>query len=70
MKYITDNEIAVKCYDDAVAIAETLMANHYIVMLSKEENVYIVNYIYSEDCDRNDVVFINREEMEDMIFDD
>ena len=70
MKYITDKEIAVKCYDDAVAIAETLMANHYVVMLSKEENVYIINYIYSEDCNRNDVVFIDREEMEDMIFDD
>jgi hypothetical protein len=69
MKYITDKEIAVKCYDDAVAIAETLMANHYVVMLSKEENVYIINYIYSEYCDRNDVVFIDREEMEDMVFD-
>lgn len=70
MKYITDKEIAVKCYDDAVAIAETLMENKYVVMLSKEENLYIINYIYSEYCDRNDVVFINREEMEDMIFDD
>lgn len=69
MKYITDKEIAVKCYDDAVAIAETLMANHYVVMLSKEENVYIINYIYSEYCDRNEVVFIDREEMEDMVFD-
>lgn len=69
MKYITDKEIAVKCYDDAVAITETLMANHYVVMLSKEENVYIINYIYSEYCDRNDVVFIDREEMEDMVFD-
>lgn len=70
MIYITDNEIAVKCYDDAVAIAEILMANHYVVMLSKEENVYIVNYIYSEDCNRNDVVFNDRAEIEDMIFDD
>ena len=69
MIYITDNEIAVKCYDDAVAITEILMANHYVVMLSREENVYIINYIYSENCDRNDVVFIDREEMEDMIFD-
>lgn len=70
MLYITDNEIAVKCYDDAIAIAEILMANHYVVMLSKEENIYIVNYIYSIDCDRNDVAFIEREKIEDMIFDD
>ncbi len=69
MRYVTDNEIAVKNYADALTLAETLLNNGYVVMLSREENLYIINYIWSQKgCNRNDVVFQDREIVEDEIF--
>ena len=69
MKYLTNNEIAVHSYEDASKLAETLIANGYVVMISKEEALYIINYIWSQrEADRNDVTFISREEMEDILF--
>ena len=69
MDYITKHEVAVHCYEDAVSIAETLLKNNYVVMLSREEQLYIVNYVWSpQGASRNDVVFVSREEFEDFIF--
>lgn len=67
--YITKNEVALHSFEDAVAIAKILLANGYVTMISKEEQLYIVNYIWSaEDANRNDVAFMDREELEDFIF--
>jgi len=67
--YITKNEIALHGFGDAVAIAKTLLDNGYVAMISREENLYIVNYIWSpNDANRNDVAFMNRDELEDIIF--
>ena len=45
------------------------MEEDYVVMLSKEENLYIINYIWSSNyADRNDVVFASRENFEEYIF--
>ena len=68
--YVTKDEIA--CHDEhnAFEIAEKLMKEGYVVMLSKEEKLTIINYIWSENnADRNDVCFNSREEVEDFIFD-
>lgn len=65
MKY----EIAVHSYEDAQALAGLLLKNDYIVMISKEENLYIVNYIWSpNNANRNDVVFMTQEDFEDILF--
>ena len=70
MNYITKNEIALHSFEDAISIAETLLKNNYVVMLSREENLYIVNYEWSpQGANRNDVAFISREKLEDFIFD-
>lgn len=61
MTYLTKNEVAVKTYSDALSLAEILLNNNYVVMISKEEHLYIVNYEWSERSDRNDVIFINRD---------
>lgn len=61
------NEIAIKDKDRAFAVAEALLEEDYVVMISREEQLYIINYIWSDTCDRNDVVFINREEYEEQI---
>ncbi len=67
--YITKNEIALHSFEDAVAIAKTLLDNGYVTMISREEQLYIVNYVWSpNDADRNDVAFMDREELEDIIF--
>ena len=69
MIYLTSNEIAVHNFSSARRLAEELLENGYVVMISKEENFFIVNYVWSEhDADRNDVVFNNRETVEDILY--
>ena len=65
MKYkptlIPEGEIPVNDFDDAAAIAKILVKNGNVVMLSKEEDLTIVNFIWSQNkSDRNDVVFMDR----------
>lgn len=69
MNYLTNNEIAVHNFSSAKRLAEELLENGYVVMISKEESLFIVNYIWSQnDANRNDVCFQSREEIEDIIF--
>lgn len=46
-------------------VRQMLTKGHYVVMLSREEKFWIVNYLYSDLCNRNDVVFMSREEFEE-----
>ena len=60
------NEIALHSAESAFKIAEELLSNgDYVVMISREEQLWIVNYKHSENCNRNDVVFMSRDEWED-----
>ena len=68
MKYLTDNEIAVKSFANAETLAELLLDEGYVVMISREEKLYIVNYLWTPHADRNEVCFMDRSEMEEMIF--
>lgn len=63
-KYLEQEGIAVKTYKEAAAIAEILAENDYCVMISREDALWIVNWVWSETGDRNDVIFINRGEYE------
>lgn len=65
-KYLTDNEIAIKDYDKACLIQEILLEEGYVVMMSREERLWIINWIWCPDgyADRNDVIFISREDYE------
>ena len=45
-------------------VRQMLTKGHYVVMISREEELWIVNYQYSDTCDRNDVVFMSREDFE------
>ena len=58
-------EIALDTYEDAVATAEILLRNNYVVMLSREEAMFIVNAVFAVYGDRNDAVFMSREYFED-----
>lgn len=59
-----ENEIAVHDKEVALKIIDLLVDQAYVVMLSREENLYIINYLYSQYSDRNDVVFMNREDFD------
>ena len=58
------DEIAVSDKEVALKIVDLLVDQDYVVMLSREEDLYIINYLYSKYSDRNDVVFIDREEFD------
>lgn len=65
-KLIPNNEIALNDFDDAVTIAKILMKNGNVVMFSEEEDLTIVNFMWSQgECDRNDVVFMDRCDFEE-----
>ena len=60
------NELVFDCYEAAIYAAMIMLQyGHYVVMLSREEQLWIVNYQYSDTCNRNDVVFMNREDFEE-----
>ena len=66
MAKLLPNEIALDNYEDVNAILPILVNNGYAVMVTREENLWIVNYIYACDngcdqSDRNNVVLMNRE---------
>lgn len=69
-KYVTDNEIACKDFETATKLAELLIKENYVVMLSSEEDLTIVNYLFGglNQADRNEVCFQNREIVEDFVF--
>lgn len=69
-KYVTDNEIACHNFETAVKMAELLIKENYVVMLSSEEDLTIVNYLFGGLCqaDRNEVCFQYREDVEEFAF--
>ena len=58
------NEIALHDKETALKIANILVDEEYVVMISREEDLYIINYLYAQYSDRNDVVFMDREEFD------
>lgn len=73
---IDKQQISTYSKDRALQLTELLLECGYVCMLSKEEQLYIINYIetldyqnfrVNEDCeaDRNYVVFMSKEDFED-----
>lgn len=58
------DEISLHDKETALKIANILVDEDYVVMISKEEDLYIVNYLYAQYSDRNDVVFMTRDEFD------
>ena len=60
------NELAFETSEAAFKAVESMLTDgHYVVMLSREEQLWIVNYEYSDLNDRNDMVFMPREEFDE-----
>lgn len=63
---VTENEIAIQDPADVCKCMEMLVRNGYVVMISREENLWIINYVWSSrEADRNDVVFMSKYEFEE-----
>ena len=57
--------LAVDNYEDACTIQNILLNNGYCVLMTTEENLFCLNWVWSENhADRNDVVFGARDEYE------
>ena len=60
------NEIVFRNHDNGLKVAKALLDEDYVVLLSYEEKLLIVNYEWSENgADRNDIVFMRRDEYEE-----
>ncbi len=60
------NELTFKNHDNGFKIVKMLLDEGYVVMLSYEEDLLILNWEWSErGADRNDVVFMRRDEYEE-----
>ena len=60
------NELTFKDHDRGFDVARALLNEDYVVMLSYEEDLLVLNYEWSEyGADRNDVVFMRRDEFEE-----
>lgn len=58
-----NNELAFETPEAAFeTVRQMLTEGHYVVMLSREEQLWIVNYEYSDLCNRNDMVFMSYED--------
>ena len=63
------NELAFKNHENGMKVAKMLLDEDYVVLLSYEEQLLIVNYEWSErGADRNDVIFMRRDEFEEEFF--
>lgn len=68
LEYIPKTEISIDAYEDAVELARILLKNGYAVLLTSEDDITIINYIWAEgygcnEANRNNVVFCSIEDM-------
>lgn len=56
------NEIAFKSCENCFQVAKILVEEANVVLISREEDLWILNFEYSERADRNDVVFMSQDE--------
>ena len=60
------NEIVFKNINIGMKVAEMLLNEDYVVLLSREDNFLVINFLYADGADRNDVVLMRRDEYEEL----
>ena len=76
MRLITNNEIVCHSLESAQRMQELLLQEGYVCMMSVEEKLYILNYVFGRwdsyaertRADRNAVVFLDRDAFEEEWF--
>ena len=71
-EYLENDGLPVDDFEDACTIAKILLKNGNAVMLTTEEDLFIVNWVWCESgyADRNEVVFRDRASDEVEMFED
>ena len=59
------NEISFYNHEMGLRVAKALLDEHYVVMLSYEEDLLIINYEWSHESNRDDMIFMRRDEFEE-----
>ena len=54
--------------ENVEAVVSALLQEEYVVMLSREDEFIIINYLYADNSDRNEVVFMSRDTFEDNFY--
>lgn len=60
------HELAFASCENCMQVARILVEESNVVLISREENLWILNYEYSHNSDRNDVVFMSQEEFDEL----
>lgn len=60
--------VTVDSLEAALKLAAILVDQEYCVMLSREDEFYIVTFEFSVNSDRNGVVFMSREDYDEELF--
>ena len=65
---IPKTEMVFKDRGNVEAVVSALLQEDYVVMLSREDEFIVINFLYADDSDRNEVVFMSRETFEDNFY--
>lgn len=60
------NEIVFKNINIGMKVAEMLLNEDYVVLLSREDNFLVVNFEFAHGADRNEIIFMRRDEYEEL----
>ena len=71
-KLIPNGELTFHTWENCQIAMDILLDEGYVLLLSREEELYVINYLWTkENCaDRNDVVFMDRDEFEYRYYED
>ena len=60
-KYLEQESLTFESYEDAVTVQKILIENGYCTMMSREERLWLLNWVWTTNfADRNEVIFVNR----------
>ena len=51
-------------YEEAAIVQKILIDNGYCTLMGREENLWTLNWIWAENADRNNVIFLERQDYE------
>ena len=60
-KFLEQDSLTFESYEDAAAVQKILVENGYCTMMSREEHLWLLNWVWTEEfADRNGVIFVDR----------
>ena len=61
-QFLDSDALTFSTFEEAAAVQKILIENGYCVLMSREEHLWLLNWVWtSTPADRNEVIFISRE---------